>query len=301
MRKRAESGFTLLEVMVALAILAMGLGAITFANNTSMLQLAATNRMIEASFLLEGVVEDIQSYYESKGFPTNSLEGRECELPPDMQDDFECHYDLDAIELTPDAISALAKAGTQSLMDTLQGQMGMQGAPGAGAGTTGPLSVENLNIPQAGQGKNQQENPTQSTKETKKSIQDQLQHANLSKLALLAPLFGPQGPQIMALCGVNMNAIVLGLGAMMNFLPMVVQKIGERVRKLTVHLEWKEGPKEGKTLTVETFIVSLPEEEVQRLKEMQEMQEAGQEMMQQQGPTSSAPRLMGGKGGVHAK
>jgi len=50
-------GFTLLEVMVALAILAMSLAAITFANNTSMLQLAATNRMIEASFLLEAALQ----------------------------------------------------------------------------------------------------------------------------------------------------------------------------------------------------------------------------------------------------
>jgi hypothetical protein len=128
--------------MVALAILAMSLAAITFANNTSMLQLAATNRMIEASFLLEGVVEDIQAYYESKGFPTNSLEDRECELPPDMAGDFECRYDLEAIELTPDAVQALAQAGTESLMGALQGQGGLPGAGGA-MGSGNPLEMLN--------------------------------------------------------------------------------------------------------------------------------------------------------------
>ena len=276
--------------MVALAILAMGLGAITFANNTSMLQLAATNRMIEASFLLEGVVEDVQSYYESKGFPTNSIEGRQCELPPDMADNFECHYDLDAIELTPEAITALAQAGTESLMGSLQGDTGLPpGMPGAGAGA-GNNPLEKLQQPMAGEEENPEKNE-KSAKKHKTSIQNQLQQANLSKMALLAPLFGPQGQEIMQMCNINMAAITMGLGGMMSFLPMVVQKIGERVRKLTIHLEWKEGPKAGKTLTVETFIVSLPEEEVQRMKEMQEAREAGQEMMQQQGPQSSAPNL----------
>ena len=302
-RGKFQRGFTLLEVMVALAILAMSLAAITFANNTSMLQLAATNRMIEASFLLEGVVEDIQAYYESKGFPTNSLEDRECELPADMADDFECRYDLEAIELTPDAVTALAQAGTESLMSALQGQGGMPGAgppgmgnvPGAGAN---PLNM--LNNPMA-PGRQGKEKSPEAKKKQRESIQNRLQQANLSKLALLAPLFGPQGQEIMAMCGVNMNAIVLGLGGMMSFLPMVVQKVGERVRKLTVHLTWKVGPREGKELAVETFIVSLPEEEVQRMKEAQEMQEAGQQMMQQVGPGSSAPRFNRPKGGGHGK
>ncbi len=301
-RGKHPKAFTLLEVMVALAILAMSLAAITFANNTSMLQLAATNRMIEASFLLEGVVEDIQAYYESKGFPTNSLEDRECELPPDMADDFECRYDLEAIELTPDAVTALAQAGTESLMGALQGQGGMPGAgmPGAGMPGTGANPMDLLNNPMAA-GQQGKENPEKSAKQRKKSIQDRLQNANLSKLALLAPLFGPQGQEIMAMCGVNMNAIVMGLGGMMSFLPMVVQKVSERVRKLTVHLTWKVGPKEGKELTIETFIVSLPEEEVQRMKEAQQMQEAGQEMMQQMGPRSSAPRFNMPKGVPHGK
>jgi len=98
----------------------------------------------------------------------------------------------------------------------------------------------------------------------------------------------------MAMCGININALVMGLGGMMSFLPMVVQKVGERVRKLTVHLRWRVGPKEGKELVIETFIVSLPEEEVQRMKEAQQAQEAAQDMMQPMGPRTSAPRMMGG-------
>jgi hypothetical protein len=83
---------------------------------------------------------------------------------------------------------------------------------------------------------------------------------------------------------------------------MVVQKVSERVRKLTVHLTWKEGPKEGKELKIETFIVSLPEEEVQRLKEVQQMMEMQQEIQEATMPRSSAPRLSpGAKGGGNAK
>lgn len=308
MKNHAESGFTLLEVMVALAILAMGLGAITFANNTSMLQLAATNRMIEASFLLEGVVEDIQSYYESNGFPTNSLEGQQCELPPDMGDTFECHYDLDAIELTPEAITALAQVGTESLMGAMQGQTGvLPGMQGAGTGTGAVAGaglnqnlLTNLQQPLAGT-QNPAEENEKTTKKQKTAIQNQLKRANFSKMALLAPLFGPQGKEIMAICNINMSVITMGLAGMMSFLPMVVQKIGERVRKLTLHLQWKEGPKAGKTLTVETFIVSLPEEEVQKMKEEQEAREAGQELQQQRGPTSSAPNLRTKAGNTNVK
>ena len=296
MKNHAESGFTLLEVMVALAILAMSLGAITFANNSSMLQLAATNRMIEASFLLEGVVEDIQSYYESNGFPTNSIEGRQCELPPDMADSFNCNYDLDAIELTPDAITALAQAGTESLISALQGEGNMPAGMPTAATATGQNPLTNMQPPQINESE-PKENQKENNKKKQTSIQNRLQQANFSKLALLAPLFGPQGQEIMAMCNINMSAIVMGLSGMMSFLPIIVQKISERVRKLTIHLEWEVGPKVGKTLTIETFIVSLPEEEVQRMREMQEAREAGQEIQEQQGPQSSAPNL--GTKGIH--
>ncbi len=266
--KGHSKGFTLLEVMVALAILAIAMAAITFANNASMLRLASTNRMVEASFLLQSIVEDIQSYYERKGFPSNSIEDRPCEVPPDFEDVFDCHYDLEAIELTPDAVTALAQAGAQSLMEAVQG---------GGEGLLGQLQ-------QQGGGDNGGSIDLQ-------DLGNQLKNANLSKLALLAPLFGPQGPQIMQLCGINLGMLAMGIGGMVQFLPMVIQKVSERVRKLTVHLTWKEGPKEGKELTIETFIVSLPEEEVQRLKEMQEMNQMRQQMMEQNMPGSSAPNF----------
>lgn len=235
-------GFTLLEVMLALAILALALGAITYANNAATSQVARITRMTTASFLMEGIVNDIHSYYVRQGFPTNSLEDRPCEVPRDFERDFTCRFDLKAVEMTPDQVQEIAQAALQQWM----------GGGGTGAG-------ENL-----------------------------LAGMDPSKLAMLAPLFGPQGEEVMALCNINLSQVIMGATALVGFLPRILQEVTRRTRQLVVRLEWKDGPRGHRQLQVETFVVSLPEEEVAQMREAERAREVI-DAAQSQVPPNSAP------------
>lgn len=241
-----ERGFTLLEVMLALAILALALGAITYANNAATAQVARITRMTTASFLMEGVVNDIHAYYVRQGFPTNSLEDRSCELPRDFQRDFTCRFDLRAVEMTPDQVQEIAQSALQQWM-------------GAAAGSG--------------------ENP--------------LSNMDPSKLAMLAPLFGPQGEEIMALCNINLSQVLMGATALVGFMPRILQEITRRTRQLTVRLEWRDGPRGRRQLQAETFVVSLPEEEMAQMREAERAREV-LDAAQSQVPSTS-PSTGGGK------
>lgn len=103
---------------------------------------------------------------------------------------------------------------------------------------------------------------------------------DLSQMSVLAPLFHPvMGPELMALCKVDISQVVMGVTAMTGFLPRIVDEVGKRTRQLTVRLSWKDGPRGRRELPVQTFIVSLPEEEMAAKREaerMMDVQEAVQ-------------------------
>jgi len=235
--RRRGRGFTLLEVMVALMILGMALAAISFANAAAMNQVGRITRMTTAAFLMEGVVNDIHAHYVSEGFPTNSLEDRACELPRDFQDVYECRYDLKALNLTPDQVSALVEAA----MSQFSGMGEMGGDPEGGG------------LPEG---------------------------IDLAQASVLAQLFDPViGPELRALCKVDPMQTLSAATAAMGFLPQIVNEVAKRTRQLTVRLSWKDGPRGRRELPVQTFIVSLPEEEVAAKREaarQREVQEAVQ-------------------------
>ncbi len=217
--RRRLRGFTLLEVMVALMILGMSLAAISFANAAAMSQVSRITRMTTAAFLMEGVVNDVHAHYVSEGFPSNSIEDKRCDLPRDFQGVYECRYDLKALNLKPDQVSALVEAA----MSQFAGLGEMANDPTAEVGAGG---------------------------------------MDLGQVSVLAPLFGPFGTELMALCRVDISQVVMGVTAMTGFLPRIVDEVTKRTRQLTVRLTWKDGPRGRRELPVQTFVVSLPEEEV---------------------------------------
>lgn len=244
-------GFTLLEVMVALMILGMALAAISFANASAMNQVSRITRMTTAAFLMEGVVNDIHAHYVSEGFPSNSIEDRRCDLPRDFQDVYECRYDLKALNLTPDQVSALVEAA----MSQFAGLGEMANDPTADIAAGG---------------------------------------MDLGQLAVLAPLFGPFGAELMALCRVDLSQVVMGVTAMTGFLPRIVDEVAKRTRQLTVRLTWKDGPRGRRELPVQTFIVSLPEEEVAARREA----ERQMDVMEAQGAVQSNTPGYGTRGTI---
>jgi len=239
-------GFTLLEVMIALLILAIALSAISYSNSTALTQVARITRMTTAAYLMEGVVNDIHAYYVRHGFPSNTLEGRRCELPRDFEGTFECTYDLEALDIDPATLQQVLQGALEQFLGS---------AHGGGTGTSA-----------------QQFDPSKVP-------------ADVEKIAALAPLFGPDGEALISLCNVNLGGIIMGATALVQYIPMIVQEVARQTRKLRVRLSWNDGPKGQRDLVVETFVVSLPEEE------MKAIREAGrqEEVLEQQTVPSTAP------------
>jgi hypothetical protein len=112
-------------------------------------------------------------------------------------------------------------------------------------------------------------------------------------LPALAALFGPQGADIQAMCGIDFNKIVTNVMNIATFFPIVVQKAAEVTRKLTVTLSWKEGGRKGeRNLTVETFIVAIPEEQQELMKALGRAEDAG--LLNQDGATPAPAANPGG-------
>lgn len=237
-----SSGFTLLEVLIALMILALALSAISYSNSIAMFQVARITRMTTAAFLMEGVVNDIHAYYVRQGFPANDLIDRPCELPRDFAGTFECRFDLKQLKLEPEAVQQIASSSIEQFLEgKLEPSAEKQGQP------------------------------------------------DLSQLAVLAPLFGPDGEQIIRLCNINIGGILVGMTALVQYLPVIIEQVARQTRKLTVRLAWRDGPRGARVFQVETFVVSLPEEEMRALREAERAREVQEAVQGEFAVPTSAP------------
>jgi len=123
-----KRGFTLLEVMISLAILAVGLVAISSLNGGSVLMHAYGRRATQASLLLRGKMLDVEDELQKNGFSDFNDEKH-----GDFSDDGAPEYAWSAeilkpdVQLDPAQLLNLVGGGTQG-----QGTQG-QAAGGAGA------------------------------------------------------------------------------------------------------------------------------------------------------------------------
>jgi len=244
--RHAEAGFSLLEMMVAIAVLAVAMTAIMSAQQAGMGAAIMIKRGEAAALIVRGIVYDIEEEYKEDGFPENSIEDRDCEVPDDFDDLFECSYDLERMDLEPDQIQALVD-------QSFGGLLGEGGLSSLASGDTENLSTNLQGLVGSAQGGSA--------------------GPDLSGLAFLLPFLGPEGEALMSLCNVNLNMLLMGFMGIQSFVPMVLQEVSNRTRQLTVRLTWNEGPFGTREFAVTTFITSLPEEQLQELKEMEDAKE----------------------------
>jgi prepilin-type N-terminal cleavage/methylation domain-containing protein len=127
---RRRRGFTLLEVMLAMGLLAFVLGAVLSAQGTALIHGARVYNMSMAANLMHSLVLDLEEQYRLEPFPENSLEGRSCELP-DGFDQFECEYDLLALTIGSDNVE-----GTDDAAKSITDNPLMQAVCGGVAGAS---------------------------------------------------------------------------------------------------------------------------------------------------------------------
>jgi general secretion pathway protein I len=118
-RSRLAAGFTLLEVMVALAILAASLVAISEVVGGALRNHVRARQLDVATLLARGKMVELQAQYERKGFRDfdEAEDGTfEAEGHPEVRWKVEVHRP--AVELGPDAVLA-ALTGGKTLQDLL--------------------------------------------------------------------------------------------------------------------------------------------------------------------------------------
>jgi prepilin-type N-terminal cleavage/methylation domain-containing protein len=257
----ALAAFTLLEVLVALAILAFALTIITGAASSSAVHSKRVYRSTVAALLLRGTLLDIEEQYRKDGFPSNDLTDRDCKLPKGFERQFKCRYDLLGLNLDDASITDMTKQ-SQDVLAKAQEALASSGAldklqslsDGKKSGAADlqaaaqKASGANLDLGQLAKG------------------------GDLMTLLQTIILTGDQaGVALLDLCDINLGVLQMSMGLMVaELLPRILKRASDRTRKVVVRLSWKDEEGENRTLELETFTTAVSEEEAQHLREMKQ-------------------------------
>lgn len=287
--RRGPLGFTLLEILISMAILAFALAVISASSSTSAIYSKRVYRSTAAALLLRGVVLNIEEEYRKDGFPTNDLEGKDCELPKAYSRQFHCEYDLLGLNLDAAAIAEMTQ-NSQDLLGQAQEQLQNSGA------------LDKLN---AAKGAARQKKPegedalkdldgaAAGAKTAGLDLSSLTKGGNMMTLVQTILMSGEQGLNLLGLCDINISVLQMSMGLMIGeLLPRILKRATDRTRKIKVRLSWTDAEGEDRTLEIESFTTAVSEEEarmVQTLKDQMAMQEAIQAQRDANKPIA-APR-----------
>lgn len=216
MKSLARQGFTLLEVMVAVVILAAGLSSL-FTSEVGAIRIAQRARTTTiASLLARCKMGEVEERILKEGWPGTTLEGRDECCEGAEHDGFSCQYIVDRIVL-PDAMDETGDSGG-GLKEMLQGAATGGGASGGAAGDPGAAGPS---IPITG-----------------------------PLGALTGMTDGMGGGDMGGEGGDPIAAMVMEFT-----FPIMKPLIEEQVRRATVTVSWKEGSS-GQNLEIVQFIVN---------------------------------------------
>lgn len=267
---RARAGFTLLEVMVAVAILALSLTAI-FSSEAGAIKMAhRARKMGTATLLARCKMGEIEEQIASQGLPAVFDSGNDscCEDAP--IDGYTCDWEIDPIVLPDNMFAPPEDAnGSQDLADNAQGstQTGSSSTTPAGAAQPGALPA----VPPGAA-------------------------AALPGLAAGAATPGATGSTDPLAAYRNMDPATMlsggGMGGLaslaMSFVyPVLKPAFESQIRRATVTIHWKEGSSEH-SFDVTQYVVS-DQPAAPTPEQLQQLQQS-----QQQGAVPGAGALPGG-------
>ena len=120
----SSAGFSLLEIMVATSILAVVFAYTSGAVIQGGYFQVKAPLLSQASLLVNGVVLDLEEEYRADGFPSNDLTNRRCELPGDFDEQFECTYDLEQLDMDQAQLAEMANKVIENMMAGSGGEDG---------------------------------------------------------------------------------------------------------------------------------------------------------------------------------
>ncbi|PKN55925.1 MAG: hypothetical protein CVU56_18815 [Deltaproteobacteria bacterium HGW-Deltaproteobacteria-14] len=231
-RSYQRRGFSLIEVMVAMGLLASLIVGVAASQGDAMYRAVEVMNLTRATQVIEGVVMNIEEEYRTDGFPTNQVEARDCgDMLPRGFEVFDCEYDLLMLEVSGDAVQAMGadameKVNSSALMNTFCGPDGAAAAANI-AGVCQQLQVQGgVGLP--------------------------------IELAAFAPLCDPGLSEI---CGVRLDKMCQNTSLITSFIPMIIEQAASSTRKLKVRISWGDEGMVANDFEIETFITAVPEAE----------------------------------------
>ncbi len=268
--RRGQAGFTLLEILIAMAILAFALAVITASASSSAVYGKRVYSSTTAALLLRGVLLDIEEEYRKDGFPTNDIEGRECELPKAYAKHFRCEFDLIGLNLDEGMITDLTSSAQDVLsgaQETLQSSGAMDKLTAATSGEAeGRKALDDLG------------NSAKNAEAAGLDLTSMAKSGDMMQLITTILMSGAQGLNLLGLCDINLSVLQMSMGLMIaELLPRILKRATDRTRKVRLRLAWRDAEGEDAKLEIETFTTAVSEEEaraIQQMKDQQELEEA---------------------------
>lgn len=202
--KPEKVGFSLLEVMVALAILAIMFTAVSGAMAGDAFLQQQAPIYTRAALIAKGAVLDIEQYYNSQDeFPEDEVTGEDC--PEDVFDkEYSCDYDLEPMDIEQEQLNEMVG----NLMEQLMG--GEDG--GNILAMLGPFAMFMPGSPVSG----------------------------LPVHPAFCPISFSQMGQV---CGLQLEVLGQRVMMVASFLPIMIVAAAKRVRKLRLRV-YRKGEKE---------------------------------------------------------
>jgi general secretion pathway protein I len=232
----SRRGFTLMEVMIAVVIMALGLGSL-FASEAGAIRIAQRARTTTVATLLARCkMGEVEEKLAKEGWPGTALDGRDECCDEAEHEGYSCEWKVERIVL-PESAEAKTEDEAKAAMDDAKNGKGMPGEGGKsgsssigaplGGGTPDPTS---MGVPLNG----------------------------------LPPILGGPASGSGAGGGLGGGSETGGgadpiSGMVMSFaFPIMKPIIEEQVRRVTVKVMWKEGEKEQNFEVVQFLVNELP-------------------------------------------
>ena len=268
-----KQGFTLLEILVAMAILAFALAVISASSSSSAIYSKRVYSSTAAALLLRGVVLDIEESFRKDGFPTNDITDKDCELPKPYAKRFSCSYDLIGLNLDDSAIADMTQQ-SQEMLGQAQESLQNSGALDKLEAARAPTEQQKQD-----QALDDLGDAAKSANQTGLDLGGLAKGGDMMQLIQTILMSGEQGLNLLSLCDINISVLQMSMGLMIaELLPRILKRATDRTRKLKVRLSWNDSEVDDRTLELETVTTAVSEKEAQAIQQFKDQQAVEQAM-----------------------